>query len=72
MSKLNNKIALITGASEGIGLAIAQQFIIEGIEHIFITGRRQQTLDEAIRKIGSTNVTAIQADVSNLAHLDHL
>ncbi|UJR13077.1 hypothetical protein I4U23_000101 [Adineta vaga] len=72
MNKLNGKIALITGASEGIGLTIAQQFIIEDIEHIFITGRRQETLDEALKTIDNINVTAIQADVSNLIQLDHL
>lgn len=72
MSKLNRKIALITGSSEGIGLAIAQRFIAEGVEHVFITGRRQETLDEAVKTIGSTNVTAVQGDVSNMTDLDNL
>ncbi|CAF1045572.1 unnamed protein product [Rotaria sordida] len=72
MGKLDSKIALITGASEGIGLAIAEQFIAEGAEHVFITGRRQETLDEAVKKIGSTNVTAVQGDISNMADLDNL
>jgi len=72
MGKLNGKIALITGASEGIGLAIAQRFIIEGAEHVFITGRRQEMLDEAVKTIGSENVTAVQGDVSNMADLDNL
>ena len=48
------------------------QFIAEGAEHVFITGRRQEFLDEAVKKIGSTNVTAVQGDVSNMADLDHL
>ncbi|CAF4054966.1 unnamed protein product [Rotaria sp. Silwood2] len=72
MGKLDRKIALITGASEGIGLAIAQRFITEGAEHVFITGRRQEALDEAVKNIGSTNVTAVQGDVSNMADLDNL
>ncbi|CAF1199444.1 unnamed protein product [Rotaria sordida] len=72
MGKLDRKIALITGASEGIGLAIAEQFIAEGAEYVFITGRRQETLDEAVKKIGSTNVTAVQGDISNMADLDNL
>ncbi|UJR12681.1 hypothetical protein I4U23_016855 [Adineta vaga] len=72
MGKLDRKIALITGGSDGIGFAAAQQFVIEGAEHVYITGRRQNALDEAIKKIGSKNVTAVQGDASNLADLDKL
>lgn len=66
--KLEGKIALVTGGSTGIGLATAQQFVAEGA-YVFITGRRQPELDAAVKAIGS-NVTAIQADSSNLADLD--
>ncbi|CAF2475299.1 unnamed protein product [Rotaria sp. Silwood2] len=69
---LTEKIALVTGGSEGIGFAAAHQFIIEGAEHVFITGRRQQVLDEAVKKLGNNNVTGIQGDVSNMADLDKL
>ncbi|CAF1526542.1 unnamed protein product [Didymodactylos carnosus] len=72
MGRLAGKIALITGGSDGIGLATAQQFVAEGASHVFITGRRQQVLDEAVKKIGSKNVTAVQGDVSNMADLDKL
>jgi NAD(P)-dependent dehydrogenase (short-subunit alcohol dehydrogenase family) len=72
MGKLDGNIALITGGSDGIGLATAQQFIAEGAEHVFITGRRQEKLDEAIKTIGSKNVTAVQGDVSNMTDLDRL
>jgi NAD(P)-dependent dehydrogenase (short-subunit alcohol dehydrogenase family) len=72
MGKLDRKIALITGGSDGIGLATAQRFIAEGAEHVYITGRRQQALDEAVKKIGSKNVTAVRGDVSNLTDLDKL
>jgi len=72
MGKLDGKIALITGGSDGIGFATAQQFLNEGAAHVFITGRRQTVLDEAKKKLGEKNVTAVQGDTSNLADLDRL
>jgi len=72
MGKLDGQIALITDASDGIGFATAQCFIYEGAEHVFITGRRQEKLDEAVKKIGANNVTVVQGDTSNMADLDKL
>ena len=71
MSKLEGKVAVITGGNSGIGLATAQQFVSEGA-YVFITGRRQSELDSAATQIGKNNVTAVQGDVSNLADLDRL
>src|SRR6478736_6715762 len=68
--KLNGKVAVITGGSTGIGLAAAKLFVREGA-YVFITGRRQKELDEAVKAIGN-NVTAIQGDVAKLADLDRL
>jgi NAD(P)-dependent dehydrogenase (short-subunit alcohol dehydrogenase family) len=70
MSRLQGKIAVVTGGSSGIGLATAQRFVQEGA-HVFITGRRQAELDKAVALIGS-NVTAVQGDVSSLEDLDRL
>jgi NAD(P)-dependent dehydrogenase (short-subunit alcohol dehydrogenase family) len=70
MGKLQDKIAVITGGSSGIGLATAQRFVKEGA-YVFITGRRQEELDKAVVLIGS-NVTAVQGDVSNLDDLTRL
>jgi NAD(P)-dependent dehydrogenase (short-subunit alcohol dehydrogenase family) len=70
MSKLEGKIAVITGGNSGIGLATAQRFVAEGA-YVFITGRRQGELDAAVKQIGK-GVTAVQGDVSNLADLDRL
>lgn len=70
-NKLAGKIALVTGGNSGIGLATAQRFAAEGA-YVFITGRRQESLDEAVKKIGEKNVTGVQGDVSQLADLDRL
>ena len=70
MGKLQGKVAVITGGSTGIGLATAQLFVKEGA-HVFITGRRQNELDEAVKAIGH-NVTGVQGDVANLTDLDRL
>jgi NAD(P)-dependent dehydrogenase (short-subunit alcohol dehydrogenase family) len=70
MGRLKGKIAVITGANSGIGLASAKRFVAEGA-HVYITGRRQEELDKAVEAIG-TGVTAVQGDVSNLDDLDRL
>src|SRR5271163_1819188 len=70
MGKLEGKVAVITGGSAGIGLAAANLFVEEGA-YVFITGRRQKELDEAVKSI-ARNVTGIQGDVAKLADLDRL
>jgi len=68
MGRLTNKTALVTGGSSGIGLATAQRFAAEGA-HVFITGRKQAALDEAVATIGA-EATGIRSDVSNVDDLD--
>jgi NAD(P)-dependent dehydrogenase (short-subunit alcohol dehydrogenase family) len=68
--RLDGKIALITGGNSGIGLATAQRFVQEGA-YVFITGRRQDEVDKAVKQIGK-NVIGLQGDVSNIADLDRL
>src|ERR1700681_4252164 len=70
MGKLAGKIALVSGASSGIGLATAKEFVKEGA-YVFITGRRDSELAAATAEIGR-NVTATRGDVSNLGDLDRL
>src|SRR5207302_1943680 len=70
MPKLQGKVSVVTGGSSGIGLATAKRFVEEGA-FVYITGRRQTELDKAVSLIGDS-VTAVQADVSNLADLDRL
>ena len=70
MGKLEGKVAVITGGTTGIGFAAAKLFVEEGA-HVFITGRRQKELDEAVTAIGR-NVTGVQGDVAKLPDLDRL
>ena len=70
MSKLEGKIALITGGNSGIGLATAKRFVNEGA-YVFITGRRNAELTAAVKEVGK-NVTSVQGDASNLGDLDRL
>ena len=70
MGKLKGKVAVITGGSSGMALETAKLFVEEGA-YVFVTGRRQEVLGEAVKAIGS-NVTGVRADSANLADLDRL
>ncbi|MFE9812844.1 SDR family NAD(P)-dependent oxidoreductase [Streptomyces sp. NPDC005548] len=70
MGHLDNKTALVTGASSGIGLAIARRFAAEGAT-VYLTGRRKAELDAAVAKVGARGI-AVQGDASNLDDLDRL
>ncbi len=70
MGLLAGKVAVVTGGSAGIGLAIATRFVAEGA-HVFVTGRDQATLDAAVARIGP-DATGVMGDASELADLDRL
>jgi NADP-dependent 3-hydroxy acid dehydrogenase YdfG len=61
---------VITGATSGMALATAKLFVEEGA-YVFITGRRQEALDEAVKLIGR-NVTGVRGDAANLDDFDRL
>ena len=68
--RFNNKVVVVTGGTSGIGLATAKAFALEGAS-VFITGRRQDALDAAVRQIGG-RVTGVRGDMANLADIDRL
>jgi NAD(P)-dependent dehydrogenase (short-subunit alcohol dehydrogenase family) len=70
MPRLAGKVAVISGATSGIGLATARRFVKEGAR-LVIFGHRQDALDEAVQLIGP-GVTAIEADATRLEDLDRV
>ena len=66
--KLADKVALVTGGSAGIGLASAKALAEQGAK-VYITGRRQEELDAAVRFIGPA-ARGIRADAAVLSDLD--
>jgi len=69
-SQFHGKVALVTGGSSGIGLATAKLFAQRGAT-VYITGRRQKEIDEAVLEIGQS-ATGIQGDVSRLGDIDKI
>jgi NAD(P)-dependent dehydrogenase (short-subunit alcohol dehydrogenase family) len=67
---LAGKVAVVTGGTSGIGLAIAQRYAAEGAR-VFVTGRRQEALDAAVAEIDG-DVTGVRADASSATDVEGL
>ena len=70
MSRLEGKVAVVTGANSGIGLASAKRFAQEGAR-VFMTGPRQAELDRAVAEVGG-GARGVQGDITSLTDLDRL
>ena len=70
MSKLINKVALVTGGNSGIGLATAKLYKEEGAK-VIITARSNETFEKAKKEYGNV-FDVVQADVSKVEELDRL
>jgi len=69
---LKGKVAIVTGGSRGIGLAIAQALVADGV-HVAVTGRNESHLSQArpqIERAGPGSVEALSADVRSYAEVD--
>ena len=71
MQKLKDKVAVITGGSSGIGLAVAKLFAIEGAK-VVITGKNHDKLIQAKDEIKTGSVLTIQGDISELSDIEIL
>lgn len=60
--KLKDKVAVVTGAASGIGRAMAQRFVAEGAEHVFVADLNEAALRQVADEVGGT---AVVTDVSN-------
>ncbi|MEU6051551.1 SDR family oxidoreductase [Streptomyces xanthochromogenes] len=67
LPELSGKVALVTGASRGIGYGIAEAFVARG-DRVCITGRGEDALKEAVDKLGSDRVIAVPGKAADEAH----
>ncbi|XP_070549661.1 dehydrogenase/reductase SDR family member 4-like [Ptychodera flava] len=71
--KLEGKVAVITGSTDGIGLAIAKRLAEDGA-HVVVSSRRQENVDRAVETLTSENldVSGMVCHIGNAEHRKHL
>ncbi|MFF4548843.1 SDR family oxidoreductase [Streptomyces sp. NPDC001435] len=67
LPELSGKVALVTGASRGIGYGVAEALVARG-DRVVITGRNEDALKEAVEKLGSDRVVGVAGKAHDLAH----
>ncbi|MGW3678823.1 SDR family oxidoreductase [Streptomyces prasinus] len=65
--ELSGKVALVTGASRGIGLGVAEALLARG-DRVCITGRNEDTLKEAVEKLGADRVIGVAGKAHDEEH----
>ncbi|WP_282456929.1 SDR family NAD(P)-dependent oxidoreductase [Chitinophaga sedimenti] len=70
MQRFKDKVALITGGTNGMGFATAQQFINEG-GRVIITGRSAETVNKAVQQLGA-NASGIVSNAGKMADVMQL
>lgn len=71
MRRFARQVTVITGASRGIGLAVAHRLVAEG-GRVVLTGRKPDALEEAVAALGADNASAVAGKVDDAAHRDEV
>ena len=72
MGLLNEKVAIITGGSRGIGEGIVRKFVAEGASVVFTYRSSSETADAIVAELGSDKVMAVQSDASKMEDAEAL
>ncbi|EWY80872.1 hypothetical protein FOYG_16789 [Fusarium oxysporum NRRL 32931] len=62
-------VAVVTGGGSGLGLFMTRALAENGAKKVYIIGRRQKVLEDAVKEVGLDNVVPIQCDVTNRENL---
>src|SRR5437588_764612 len=74
MSKLKNRVAVVTGASKGIGAGIAKSLAAEGASVVVNYAASKESADRVVAEITEKGgkAVALQGDVASAADVQHL
>lgn len=69
MSRFTGKVAIVTGASRGIGLGVAQRLVDDGAK-VIITARKTEALEAAVEQLGPDNAAFVAGAADDVDHQD--